>query len=1264
MQHTTLITEEILNSQSDYAESQGLIPELLFRLVVASVGNPIGLRIPFGGSVNQSGLDGLLVSPVSFGPYIPQGQSIWEIGTGNDPQKKATTEFTKRTKNISMTDRASMSFIFVTSRSATRFWSEPKQRAWLNRRKEKKGWLDVRIIDGSKIVQWLYLFPEISLWLADKFHIPTKGIISPALHWKILERFGSPPNLIPNVFLIGRDKAKEDILKLFRGETTQLLLETRYPQEGIDFIVAVLASLDQAQNTAYTSRCLIIDDEQTWKGICSLSTPHVLIAKPSLDLGGTGIDLLQQAITYKHSVIYARVPTGGSHGNSTTLGETKPYDLAKALEGCGYAAERARMMSERCGGKITVLKRLLSNLSASPDWATSGIASELAIASLIGQWDGNLEGDREAVEGTLGKAYGEWLGRIRPTTLRPDPPLIQRNEKWRFVSRFEGWESLGRYLSDDDLNRFHQQALVVLREKNPKFSLPSEERWKIAIHDKKPKYSDTVRMGFAETLALLGAHPSALASCTIGKPESIAAITVREIFKDADWINWATLNDVLPLLAESAPDQFLGAVEAILNNSENKIFCDIFSQEGSEIIGGWNYMTGVLWALETLAWHQDYLVRVTLILGRLAEIDPHLGNWANRPENSLSTIFLPWLPQTCAPILIRKIAMENLLREYPQIGWKLLLALLPRSHQVTSGSRKPSWREFIPIERSEKVSRKDYFEQITIYANLAIQSATTDLKKLSEIIGRLDDLPQAAHSEILKHLSSEAVISLPNQDRVELWESLLDIVIKHRKFADAQWALPKELVDNIASVTENLKPSTPELIYRRLFRQRILELIEEKGDYEKQRQELDERRTQAINEILISSGIEGVLIFASTVTDTQQVGLSLGRIATDKQDFVMLPVFLMYREKQMQTLVSGYVWSRFSKYGWQWVDKMNMTQWSNDEKSAFLALLPFEPETWQRAKILLGEKEVLYWKKTDARPYDLKDMLPTAVEHLLKYGRPRAAIQCLELMVHNKMQISVEHLHRALLDNLNSEEPSYSMDQYACTELIKWLQENTEPENADLFQIEWNYLPLLDQDLGLAPKTLERRLAENPNFFHEVIQLVFRSDKKENPIEETSEQKKRIATNAYELLFKWRTPPGTMRDGSFNGNELKIWLNEVKRLCVESGHLRIALDQVGKILAHSPVDPSGLWIHKAAAEILNDKDHDLMRSAFTVELFNNRGVYGWSAGEEERSLSADYRRKADTVEKDGYPRLATVLRSLAASYEYDANREAAIDPFY
>jgi hypothetical protein len=70
-----------------------------------------------------------------------------------------------------------------------------------------------------------------------------------------------------------------------------------------------------------------------------------------------------------------------------------------------------------------------------------------------------------------------------------------------------------------------------------------------------------------------------------------------------------------------------------------------------------------------------------------------------------------------------------------------------------------------------------------------------------------------------------------------------------------------------------------------------------------------------------------------------------------------------------------------------------------------------------------------------------------------------------------------------------------------------------------------------------------------------------------------------------------------------------------------------------------------------------------MRIAFTVELANQRGVFTWSAGEEERKLAAAYREKASAVDKEGFFRLAASVRDLATSYERDADREAVEDPY-
>jgi hypothetical protein len=122
------------------------------------------------------------------------------------------------------------------------------------------------------------------------------------------------------------------------------------------------------------------------------------------------------------------------------------------------------------------------------------------------------------------------------------------------------------------------------------------------------------------------------------------------------------------------------------------------------------------------------------------------------------------------------------------------------------------------------------------------------------------------------------------------------------------------------------------------------------------------------------------------------------------------------------------------------------------------------------------------------------------------------------------------------------------------------------------------------------------------------------------------------------------------------------WFAEVKTKTKESGHFQIAMSQIGQVLAHTPPDPNGLWIHHTVADALNGKDAGDMRSGFTVKLFNLRGVHGFSAGKEELELAEGYHMKAEALEENGYQRFATAMRELAKGYERDAEREAQRNP--
>ncbi|HWV99353.1 MAG TPA: hypothetical protein VNZ64_06625 [Candidatus Acidoferrum sp.] len=1267
MEHTQIVTVAELENYANTKESEAVVPELIWTLVKESVSDLTTCRVPYGDAINQPGWDGQVETQGGFRQFVPQGRSFWEIGTGGDPQGKATSDFKKRTEGTTPETRRDATYVFVTPRSAgAGGWNEPAQAKWTADRKDS-GWARIKILDGVQVGDWLREYPAIGKWLLKRMGLvkTTSGFSIPTEHWENLQQLSqanNDPPIPPKLFLVGRDQARAELLRLFGGETKQLAVVTESENDAEDFVAACLAELDADTRRSFSNKCLFVKEAETWHAMAGLRNAHIFVAHPKLDLEDTGEQLHMTASKKGHGIV---IPVSGSwaRGNDKLIILRSPSAsmIETTLAECGYPHDRARELAGAGALNLGALKRYLRGLGELPPYASWDSARLLAQAGMAGRWFGENAADKSAMETLLGKSYGEWIELVRPETLRSDTPLIQRNESWKLLSRGEAWSAVGPRISNDDLDRFQKAAIVVLGERDPKFELPPDNRFAASPHGKVLKHSGAIRKGIAETLALLGSRPQALTSCSQGKPEFIAALIVRTLLRNADWMMWASLDYHLPLIAEAAPDEFLNAVEAALLNPADSPFNAVFGQERPGVMGC-NYTSGLLWALETLAWHSDYVQRVTILLGELAAIDPG-GNWSNRPANSLTDIFLPWHPQTCAAIPKRKSAVESLLKEQPTVGWKLLLSLLPHMHGFTSGCRKPAWRQFIPAGWSDKVTNREYWEQVMVYADLAIGVAKVDLAKLAELIDRLPNLPNPAHSRVLDHFSSEAILDLPESSRLPIWEALVDLAGKHRKFPDAQWVMPPEVIARIEEVASKLAPKSPMLVHRRVFSDRDFELFDVAGDYEEQEKKLAIRRQEAIREILNTKQLKGLLEFARQVTNPGKVGLAFGQIDWESADAALLPDFLNNEDKVLRAFVANFVWGRFWTKSWQWVDGAFTQKWTTDQKATFFTFLPFGHETWRRAEAVLGQDAGGYWKKANVQPYGPQPHLLEAVEKLLQHERPRSALACLSRLVHEKAEFAPPLAVQGLMDSLKTPEPMGGLDQHNLSEIIKWLQANPATNREALFKIEWTYLPLLDDHYGGSPKTLETRLATDPSFFCEVISIVFRPDKDPTKKREPSETEQAVAQNAYRLLRAWQTVPGANPDAGFDDEAFGKWLEEVTRRTKESGHYRIALDQIGQVLPHSPPDPDGLWIHRSVAAALNGKDAEEMRSGFTCQLINMRGVYGFSAGKEELKIAAGYHKQADALEASGFHRLATAMRELAKHYERDAERDSKRDPF-
>jgi hypothetical protein len=440
------------------------------------------------------------------------------------------------------------------------------------------------------------------------------------------------------------------------------------------------------------------------------------------------------------------------------------------------------------------------------------------------------------------------------------------------------------------------------------------------------------------------------------------------------------------------------------------------------------------------------------------------------------------------------------------------------------------------------------------------------------------------------------------------------------------------------------------LLYINIF------LYEEHENWSQQSEKLQKRREEAVREIFEKYGVERVVDFAKEVISSRHVGNALAAINDLTIEKYLLPDFLDSEDRAIRDFISAYIWKRFKINSFNFSDGLDTSSWSAKQKGRFLSCLPFISEVWDRVTLWLKDEEKEFWLITNANPFDAKGYLEFAVTKLLEFERPFAAIQCLFCMIEEKKIVKNDLIIKALLLAVASEEHVSSMIEYYTLKLIRYLQSDRSVANDDLVRIEWIYLSWLIHSTEAEPRTLNLKLASEPDFFCQIISLSYLSDK-EDISKEPSEKNEATAKNAWHLLHEWKTPPGMLETGDFDEKLFISWFDKVKEISSETGHLEICLTIIGEVLIYVPSDKDGLWINKAVAKVLNDSEHEEIRKGFRIGTYNARGAY-WvdTTGQTEIKMANGYRTKANEVENEGFYNFAKTLRDLAEEFDREAKR--------
>jgi transcriptional regulator with XRE-family HTH domain len=1244
------ISETDLGHWADTRAGQDTMPDLIRRLVLAEQGY-LQMRFPSGDSVSMHGWDGECSSEIESA-HVPSGLSGWEIGVDQRPGTKAKSDYGARVKDPQHLDPKKTTFVFVTPRR----WAQKGK--WLAERRAESRWGGVRALDAVDLVEWLERYPGVALWLSTHLGKTPAGIRELKEFWREWSIATRRPLSIELV-LADRDAEATRVLRWLYDSPAAISVQAESTDEATSFLYASVAQLPPQYAEFYLTRSVVVANAKMARALANIGTSLVIVLQEP-DVG-----LARVLVEKGHHVF---LPFGSGMGAPTdTLKLKRPsrYAIEHELKELGFKEDEARKLARDSGRSLTIIRRLLPSAPGvvSPEWASTSTARTLLPVLLAGGWDEGHAADKEAIAGLAEQPYDIFVEQLINLLSVPDSPIRKVGTTWRLASPRDAWFRLAHLISDKDMENFCSTALSVLSAADPRFELVPEDRWLASMKGKSPRFSSFIQQGLTETLILFNVFGDRATS--IIHPAWKASKIVKDLLDDADGARWWSLAEHLEELAEASPEAFLDAVERGLQKPDAPIMA-LFTEEPG-FFGSSNH-SHLLWALETLAWSPDYLARVSELLARLAQKDPG-GRLSNRPDHSLVQIHLLWYPQTYATSQERLQVINRLRRIENVAAWNLMLALYPSSHGITHNSPTPRWRDFAVSER-EPLTRPLIATNADQLGEWLLEDVGDSVRRWTELTNRFSDLSAHLQQGFLKNLSTVASCILDDASRLELQSALRRFIHKHREFAHAQWALPESELSGLEAIYHALTPSDPVHKVAWLFESYNVPLLHPIAarDFHANEEAVNEERRRAMRELTASSGESGILALVEAAKAPVLVGKAVAETATSALVDAMMLRGLNQGAESGRNFAFGIIGAFNQEKGTEWglslLERARTEHWSDDMIVNVLMSLP-RSEAVLRASSSFGETvERRYWHEAGMHWISAGDeSVPWVAEKLISFGRARDAIHLIGGHLKHVPSATMLNALRAALQERKSREAEQDnnnavMFQHYVQEIFQKLDQSKDVSEEDVALLEWSYLLVLEHS-SRPPKALHQRLAAHPEFFVELLSLLYRStNKNENAdLAEGTDQEKRstLATHAYRLLNSWHGMAG-LKDSRVDEAALNKWIAEARALCEKAGRKEIGDQKIGETFAWASPDPDGTWPCAAVRNVIEAARNDDIETGVYIGVRNSRGITSRSpldGGNLERAEAAKYRNFAKAIRTE-FPRTYAVLERIAKSYDHDA----------
>ena len=1224
------ITQDALNNWTEQnpQKAEGLIPELVAKLILASCANIKQFYFPYGTSVNYPGYDGKVQSD-GFSAFVPPGVSVWEVGTNKNTLAKFNEDYKKRTEAPEGVTTIDTSFIFVTPRK----WNNKKTIYDVEDECNKQGiWEKVIILDAGKLALWLEKCPPVAAWLANEMGQPIFDVSTLHEYWQKKYK-ASGQRLSSQFFVYHRKPIISEIqAKILNGTSSEILVNADSSEEALLTIAAEAEVLMQNDTSdilslsrkGFVERCLIINSKERLFTIDNQFTNIILI--PTFPLRASSLEEIKNPVillsgkgNYPSSMY--------EQGKVVSIPKRSIHDFSEALENLGYLPNEAYQLANDCKASFPAYFRLIAESPSAkiPEWMSNTNISDLIPALLAGEWNGQNESDKRILSKIAGTNYDEYIERIETYLHGDDVPIFTVDEHFACKNVSEMWKLLFDTVGEKEvvLNRFYGAVIDVLT--TPDIRYQTNNGWNAKQREEyyANTCSDNLKKGLIRSLALLMENASKRQEEQAFSIEGKCERTVKNLFAKIHSEGlWFSICQYIPALMEVDPQVLLHVFEDELKHDESELW---------KLLQDSSYYIYVLRGLEIALRVRAYAKQSISLLSLIAEKDIKY-HYANTPLRTLHNYFCLWMPQGALRWRERQSLLKWMIEKYHGVVTKLFRLLL-QTGNVVEDLAIFEWRKHDVIQETE-CERKDI--DVSWVCNLYLEHLQPRAEEWEFVISSIGVFSAEEYETKLR----EQISNFTVLDRLYLIEKIHSTIDRINYKVKAEKVEIEGLIELVRKLEEFEKLIFPGELscYRPYFENGHWAINLSKGEEQ-------DRNVRFILDLLpMADGNDNAYAKAISEIDMRHVW-----------DWNILDKVKRVRPSVAAEIIRIF----YERKGMALFDEIRSSR-SAEELGWALSCVLMTKRITEYVKSL-KEDECLksYWKNVSFNVINDvgdKNWVNECVEQMLFCNRPATLINELAYVDWCEPKLVVEILRAAWTFYAEADKNGIGNVQISGHAVESFFDKLLSSENLSLDDVALLEVLYLHAFAPNRPLTFfTRKIYDDPKWYIELLCLTY--CRKKLNYSELSQTDYPNLPGLVNLAFeRVNGLPGMDGvTGRVNAAILKKWVDEIEGLAEKYQCTRVNDTVLGKILSQSPVGADGIWPTDIVCEILEEHHSEDIKRGFICGKVNQRCVYFVTYGEESR-LAKDYDSYAEKLEAL-YPYTAEIVRCLGKSYKAQANEE-------